>query len=214
MYRGCQPFNEADFNGVLHLLRSVENGLRPPIPPDCPDYISKLMHRCWHDDPAARISATDILRHMTRSSGDYSAQLYPNGVPRSSEDLQKSNHALSDAQQKPTGGQNTKTKKGRLSNSSNGGGRKSTMDESERSVEMLSPSSGSVTNPTAALRESIIEATRHSALLAGDIGLDSEAATESYTQAGIDYPVRDAHNPGRLSTYSSRQETSESVTSI
>jgi serine/threonine protein kinase len=26
MYRGCQPFNEADFNGVLHLLRSVEKG--------------------------------------------------------------------------------------------------------------------------------------------------------------------------------------------
>ena len=55
MYRGCQPFDESEFNGVLHLLRSVEKGRRPHIPDSCPAHLRALMTKCWASDPAARI---------------------------------------------------------------------------------------------------------------------------------------------------------------
>jgi hypothetical protein len=43
----CNPFDEADFNSVFHLLHEVAGGLRPRIADDCPPAIKSLITKCW-----------------------------------------------------------------------------------------------------------------------------------------------------------------------
>jgi serine/threonine protein kinase len=68
MWRRHKPYEESDFNGVLQLLSSVQDGLRPIIPEDCPKFLSELMSKCWCGLPQDRISATELMRLLTEQS--------------------------------------------------------------------------------------------------------------------------------------------------
>eukprot|EP00892_Ulva_mutabilis_P010835 jgi/Ulvmu1/8123/UM040_0018.1 len=39
----------------------VQHGLRPPIPTGTPAMLSEVMHKCWHKNPAARPSFTELV---------------------------------------------------------------------------------------------------------------------------------------------------------
>jgi serine/threonine protein kinase len=46
------------------VIRKVQDHYRPSIPPQCGEYLSELIRRCWSDDPASRPSFDDILREF------------------------------------------------------------------------------------------------------------------------------------------------------
>jgi hypothetical protein len=39
----------------------VQRGERPPIPDYCPRTLSKLIEKCWHQDPTERPAFTEII---------------------------------------------------------------------------------------------------------------------------------------------------------
>ena len=60
LWRQRKPYNNDAFASVLHLLQSVQEGLRPDLPEDCPEWISELMKGCWDGDPSSRTSSHDV----------------------------------------------------------------------------------------------------------------------------------------------------------
>ncbi|KAK1934525.1 putative serine/threonine-protein kinase/receptor [Phytophthora citrophthora] len=53
----------ADIPGsVLAVAEAVLSGVRPPIPRNCPRLFTKIMKRCWHDNPLRRPSFEDIVQ--------------------------------------------------------------------------------------------------------------------------------------------------------
>jgi hypothetical protein len=44
----------------------LTRGLRPRIPPDCPQDYATLMEACWQAEPRLRPSFVDIVEELTR----------------------------------------------------------------------------------------------------------------------------------------------------
>ena len=61
MWRRDEPYVERDFTGPLHLLRAVQEGLRPVVPDTTPRFLGELMNNCWAPEPGDRISAADAF---------------------------------------------------------------------------------------------------------------------------------------------------------
>jgi serine/threonine protein kinase len=64
LWRRSLPYRSREFKSVLHLLRSVEDGWRPPSPLGCPNYIGNLMNWCWAAKAKDRISAADAVNYL------------------------------------------------------------------------------------------------------------------------------------------------------
>ncbi|KAJ0400500.1 hypothetical protein P43SY_006679 [Pythium insidiosum] len=47
---------------VLAVAEAVISGRRPDIPSDCPTLFTKIMRRCWHEDPLRRPNFEDIVQ--------------------------------------------------------------------------------------------------------------------------------------------------------
>ena len=62
LYCRAPPFDETKYIGVLHLLRSVQEGNRPTIPEACPPLLQNIMRRCWVARPEERATAEEVLR--------------------------------------------------------------------------------------------------------------------------------------------------------
>ncbi|KUF90498.1 Pectate lyase [Phytophthora nicotianae] len=61
LYTCAVPY--ADIPGsVLAVAEAVLSGVRPPIPRNCPRLFTKIMKRCWHDNPLRRPSFEDIVQ--------------------------------------------------------------------------------------------------------------------------------------------------------
>ncbi|CAI5744353.1 unnamed protein product [Peronospora destructor] len=61
LYTCAVPY--ADIPGsVLAVAEAVLSGVRPAIPRECPRLFTKIMRRCWHDDPLRRPSFEDIVQ--------------------------------------------------------------------------------------------------------------------------------------------------------
>jgi serine/threonine protein kinase len=73
LWRRSDPYDSRGFAGALHLLRSVEEGRRPDIPEDCPDFLPVLMAKCWAAEPEERITATEALSFLKARSKELGA---------------------------------------------------------------------------------------------------------------------------------------------
>ncbi|CAI5740345.1 unnamed protein product [Peronospora farinosa] len=61
LYTCAVPY--ADIPGsVLAVAEAVLSGVRPAIPRECPRLFTKIMRRCWHNDPLRRPSFEDIVQ--------------------------------------------------------------------------------------------------------------------------------------------------------
>jgi len=52
-------FAEVSFNSQIEI--NVKNGMRPPIPSDCPTRYAALVNRCWAQEPSERPTFKDIV---------------------------------------------------------------------------------------------------------------------------------------------------------
>ncbi|CAM6068468.1 unnamed protein product [Sphagnum tenellum] len=62
---GNIPF--PDHTSMMELRKKIKDGLRPNLPEQCPQQLSKLIQACYHSDPATRPSFFEIcveLRHI------------------------------------------------------------------------------------------------------------------------------------------------------
>jgi serine/threonine protein kinase len=62
---GNIPF--PDHTSMMELRKKIKDGLRPNLPEQCPQQLSKLIQACYHFDPATRPSFFEIcveLRHI------------------------------------------------------------------------------------------------------------------------------------------------------
>lgn len=55
---------------VLAIAEAVMGGRRPEIPDDCPTLFSKIMRRCWHQDPVRRPNFEDIVQLLEMEMSD------------------------------------------------------------------------------------------------------------------------------------------------
>ena len=53
-----------DIPKMATILRKVQEGFRPEIPPDCPAKFAALMEVCWHQDPVVRPAMPDVVRRL------------------------------------------------------------------------------------------------------------------------------------------------------
>ena len=60
-----EPFvRNKDLKGIQIAYAAAEQGLRPKIPPFCPDGYSKLMQRCWDGNPDLRPDFNEVLKTL------------------------------------------------------------------------------------------------------------------------------------------------------
>ena len=52
----------SDLDNIFDVLKSVNEGIRPPIPPTLPSYLHDLTKKCWEEDPYLRPSFDDIVK--------------------------------------------------------------------------------------------------------------------------------------------------------
>lgn len=60
---GVRPYQNVTLRVGLH-KRIREEGLRPPLPNDCPDYLKFCIESCWQLQPARRPNFTDVCRML------------------------------------------------------------------------------------------------------------------------------------------------------
>eukprot|EP00455_Lapot_gusevi_P010603 TRINITY_DN14806_c0_g1_i2.p1 TRINITY_DN14806_c0_g1~~TRINITY_DN14806_c0_g1_i2.p1 ORF type:complete len:108 (+),score=23.34 TRINITY_DN14806_c0_g1_i2:114-437(+) len=58
-------------NSVQVSIAVITQGLRPPIPPDTPPELAKLMQDCWHGNPYERPTFTQILERINQIEKKY-----------------------------------------------------------------------------------------------------------------------------------------------
>jgi serine/threonine protein kinase len=68
LWRRAPPYESSEFKTVLHLLRAVEEGWRPPLPLGCPEFVGNLMCWSWHAEPNERITASKALEYVNTSA--------------------------------------------------------------------------------------------------------------------------------------------------
>jgi serine/threonine protein kinase len=61
-----QPYTDQDFAGCLPLMQAVQQGTRPTIPPNCPEWLATLAQQCWATNPKERITAAQVAHTITR----------------------------------------------------------------------------------------------------------------------------------------------------
>ena len=52
----------SDLDNIFDVLKSVTEGIRPPIPPTLPSYLQDLTKRCWEENPYLRPSFDDFVK--------------------------------------------------------------------------------------------------------------------------------------------------------
>ena len=74
LWRQRKPYDNDNFSSVLHLLQSVQQGLRPDFPENCPEWVIELMASCWEGDSVKRINAHDVCLRLAQHAPDPQAR--------------------------------------------------------------------------------------------------------------------------------------------
>ena len=60
------PYDDTNFQRSGQLRRAVSEGMRPPIPEDCPQSYGHLIKHCWHSDARRRPSFQTIVEKLEK----------------------------------------------------------------------------------------------------------------------------------------------------
>ena len=61
------PPGGEDWQGCLPLLQAVQQGHRPTITADCPEWLANVIRQCWATKPEDRMSAAEVAHAMTNA---------------------------------------------------------------------------------------------------------------------------------------------------
>jgi hypothetical protein len=68
----CRPYSEFSIPLEFHIIIHVaKNHIRPTIPKECPESLSKLVTAMWASEPNSRPAATDLVRLLREVEKEY-----------------------------------------------------------------------------------------------------------------------------------------------
>lgn len=69
LWTGKRAYEDVDGSTANLLYRIAIDGLRPPIPDDCPPRLAALLRACFATDPDERPTFTEVRSHNTLCTG-------------------------------------------------------------------------------------------------------------------------------------------------